>query len=399
MRGFGRNCAECDNVLYSGSPEDYSVDCDIAQSPWRLSERSALPQRDSSPDVRPTQPVGSSATGPPFPSDLTEAFKMLAAPQDYGSRRFSEQREVGTANDDIRSRSSTERWPNDAQDGECDSQDPEGSGRWGSAETASLCARWGSVSTNDQWDEAEQGMDSFRDPLSPSPSSRLSQEEKPQTGSTTAPSHSASIERKPSLRNAPSQEWLNALTGHASPTSRPTVHAFPDNGNDHLHLTPPSVQRNTFLQETQGWLTSVIRPLQSRKHNPWEDPSEFNWSSDLLTSSGGETGFNDGDHHRIHPVMKKAASMREHRLHGGTTTAIARACSEKYGVMQAILDCVSCGRASPPIVQDYSCRQHGVGDLTRNASTRSDCTNSKREGVMHFCRQFIRIGKKLDKTS
>lgn len=122
-------------------------------------------------------------------------------------------------------------------------------------------------------------------------------------------------------------------------------------------------------------------------------------SSDLLTSSGGETGFNDGDHHHIHPVIKKAASMREHRLHGGTTTAIARACSEKYGVRQAILDCVSCGRASPPIVQDYSCRQHGVGDWTRSASTRSDCTNSKRKGVMHFCRQFIRIGKKLDKTS
>nr|PNR50816.1 hypothetical protein PHYPA_010002 [Physcomitrium patens] len=311
-----------------------------------------------------------------------------------------------------------------------------GSGRWGSAETASLSARWGSVSTNDQWDEAEQGLDSFRDPLSPSPSGRLSQEEKPRTGSITAPSHSASIERKPLLRNAPSQEWLNALTGHASPTSRPTVHSFPDNGNDHLHLTPPSVQRNTFLRETQGWLTSVIRPLRSRKHNPWADPSEFNWraaatttttttitsdsstgrrrhpltgsqsmrynrlrSSDLLTSSGGETGFNDGDHHHIHSVMKKAASMREHRLHGGTTTATARACSEKYGVRQAILDCVSCGRASPPIVQGYSCRQHGVGDWTRSASTRSDCTSSKRKGVMHFCRQFIRIGKKLDKTS
>ncbi|XP_024387998.1 uncharacterized protein [Physcomitrium patens] len=280
MKRYARlrqDCAECDNVLYNGSPEDYSVDYDIAQSPWRISERSALPQRDSSPNVRPTQPASSSAAGPPFPNYLTEAFKMLAAPQDDGSRRFSEQCEVGAANDDIRSRSSSERWPNDAQDDECDSQGPKGSGRWGSAETASLCARWGSVSTNDQWDEAEQGMDSFRDPLSPSPSSRLSQEEKPRTGSTTAPSHSASIERKPSLRNAPSQEWLNALTGHASPTSRPTVHAFPDNGNNHLHVTPPSVQRDSFLRETQGWLTSVIRPLQSRKHNPWEDPSEFNW--------------------------------------------------------------------------------------------------------------------------
>ncbi|XP_024388079.1 uncharacterized protein [Physcomitrium patens] len=200
MKRYARlrqDCAECDNVLYNGSPEDYSVDDDIAQSPWRLSERSAFPQRDSSPNMRPTQPVGSSATGPPFPSDLTEALKMLAASQDAGSRRFNEQCEVGTANDDIRSRSSSERWPNDAQDGKCDSQDPEGSGRWGSAETTSLSARWGSVSTNDQWDEAEQGLDSFRDPLSPSPSGRLSQEEKPRTDSTTAPSHSASIERKP----------------------------------------------------------------------------------------------------------------------------------------------------------------------------------------------------------
>ncbi|XP_024381027.1 uncharacterized protein [Physcomitrium patens] len=444
MKKYARlrqDCSEFDNVLYNASPEKYSFDDGVAHSQSTLSQGSASPVRDSPPGglaVRPAQPARLTTVDPPFHSDLNEALKKLASSRENGSQRLGEQWQVSTANGGNRSRSQSGRWPGDLQDGGWDSQVLAGSGRWGTAETASLSGRWGSVSTNDHWDGTQQGINSFRDSLSLSRSGRLVQEGEPWTAATTQqqPANSQPIQKKPSLQSAPSQGRTNEVTEHEATRACETAYPYPGNGYDQQHHTPPPVQRNISMRETQGWLASVKRPLQTRKQNAWEDPNEFNWRaaaattnsssgrrrqtatvsqsmrydrlkpSDLFANSGAGSRFDDEGYHHNKSIMQKAASMREGGAHSDAIMAMARAYSEKHGVQQAILECVSCRRSLGVVVQGnpgndtsycQSCRPHAIGGWTYNMASKPDSSKSKRKGMMNFCRKILRMGKKPNK--
>ena len=262
---------------------------------------------------------------------------------------------------------------------------------------------------------------------------------------TNTSSANAQFIRSSSLRDGPTRLSAVAEVQRSRESSR-----FYNGGEGGHHHLGAAVQRNISMRDTQGWLASIQRPQPMRNSQQclhpaifpsssesslWEDPNEFNWTNaassstqhpskkatatqsmryDRLNSNFGtnpvttfedEISSRDRNYYIGGPsVMQKAASMREGGAHSDAIMAMARAYSEKHGVPQAILECVSCGRGLGVVVQgnpgiDTSfCQSCRPPALSWNYPTsKLSETKSKKKGMMHYCKKILRLGRKPSK--
>lgn len=107
----------------------------------------------------------------------------------------------------------------------------------------------------------------------------------------------------------------------------------------------------------------------------------------------------------------QSQSVREGAAHASAIAAMAQAYAEKYGVAQAVVECVSCGRGLGVIVEGNSpgsydssfCRSCRPPVLPVQAAMASAAASSASKkgagglsrGMMQYCRKLLlRIGKK-----
>ncbi|KAG0628232.1 hypothetical protein M758_1G011200 [Ceratodon purpureus] len=163
-------------------------------------------------------------------------------------------------------------------------------------------------------------------------------------------------------------------------------------------------------------------PLQSKSCSLWEvrdDPKRVAGTSagsrvgavqsmryDRLQGSGaaGLMGMELGKEER----ELQSQSVREGAAHAQAIAAMAKAYSEKYGVAQAVVECVSCGRGLGVIVEGNSpgsynssfCRSCRppllpVASASASSSSWKKGASGVSRGMMHYCRKLLlRMGKK-----
>jgi hypothetical protein len=147
---------------------------------------------------------------------------------------------------------------------------------------------------------------------------------------------------------------------------------------------------------------AVSSPLQATSCSLWEesdDPELFRASGvqsmryDRLQSAGpGGVEVAGKEEKEL-----QSQSVREGAAHAQAIAAMAKAYAEKYGVAQAVVECVACGRGLGVIVAGTSPGSYDSSfcRACRPPAVPPPSSSSWKKGMMHYCRKLLlRMGKK-----
>ncbi|XP_024392515.1 uncharacterized protein [Physcomitrium patens] len=173
----------------------------------------------------------------------------------------------------------------------------------------------------------------------------------------------------------------------------------------------PSARRfcASSITSTRLAQNNFSSPLQ--KSCLWEEVEEDDFSAVRVARASAKvraSGVQSMRYDRLQPEVCMAGelgnsmdemcsqSVREGVAHAQAIAAMAKAYAEKYGLPQAVVECVSCGRGLGVIVEGNS---PGSYDSSFCRSCRPPVlakSNSKGgKGMMHYCRKILlRMGKK-----